>query len=162
MGRTKASRRPGATNPEDSKTLSHKPSTTNTNATTNNPHPKSHLTIQERLQDQSLLHWHQPIDEALDLHVHGLLTVTGRLLNPDSWTKWPKNYCRAMLQLVPLVSAPRANELLTAKMAKIGFPSREIGTQPRVVWEVVSDVKKYLEPKYGSAVGGESSRSSSR
>lgn len=139
MGRTKASRQPSATNSDGFKMPSHKASTPNT--TTNATHPKPLLTIQERLQDQSLHHWHQPIDEALDLHLHGLLAIASNTLTPNSWAKWPKNYCRAMLQLVPIVSASRANELLTAKMAKIGFPDRNIGTQPRVVWEVVSDMK---------------------
>lgn len=49
-----------------------------------------------------------------------------------------------MLQLVPLVSPTQANELLTTKMARIGLPSRGIGTQPGIIWKVVEDVKKGL------------------
>jgi hypothetical protein len=166
MGRARASRKPSATTSDGSKMLSNKHSTikhetnaTNTEdfkpdsckqehspptATTNAAHPKPHLTIQERLQDQSLLYWHQPIDQALELHLHGLLAVTGKIFTPDTWMKWPKNYCRAMIQLVELVSPAQANELLTAKMARTGLQNRAIGTQPRIIWEVVEDVKKRL------------------
>jgi hypothetical protein len=58
-----------------------------------------------------------------------------------------------MLQLVPLVSPAQANELLTTKMARIGLPSRGIGTQPRIIWRVVEDVKKRLVLLDGSAIG---------
>lgn len=159
MGSTKAFRQPGATNSDGSKMLSYKHTTANTN-TNNATSPKpflSFLTIQERLQDISLLHWHQPIDEALDLHLHGHLTLIGKVLTSDSWTLWPKTYCRAMLQLVQLVSPTRANELLTAKMAAMGHRDRDIGTQPGVIWEVVSDVKQRLrqeESATGKKVAG--------
>jgi hypothetical protein len=144
MGSIKAFRQPNATNSDGSKMLSYKH--------TNTTHSKPLLTIQERLQDASLHHWRLPIDEALDLHLHGLLTFSGKTLTPDSWTKWPKNYCRAMIQLVQLVSPAQANALLTAKMAGIGLRDREIGTQPRVVREVVDEVKKGLGLG-GSTVG---------
>jgi hypothetical protein len=144
MGSTKAFRQPNATNSDGSKMLSYKH--------TNTTHSKPLLTIQERLQDASLHHWRLPIDEALDLHLHGLLTFSGKTLTPDSWTKWPKNYCRAMIQLVQLVSPAQANELLTARMADIGLRDPEVGTQPRVVREVVDEVKKGLGLG-GSTVG---------
>ena len=51
-----------------------------------------------------------------------------------------------------LVSPVQANELLTAKMADIGYPDREVGTQPRVVREVVDEVEKGLGLG-GSTVG---------
>jgi len=57
-----------------------------------------------------------------------------------------------MIQLVQLVSPDQANALLTAKMADIGLRDREVGTQPRVVREVVDEVKKSLGLK-GSAMG---------
>lgn len=46
-----------------------------------------------------------------------------------------------MIQLVQLVSAPQANALLTAKMAAIGRPDRNIGTQPQLLWLVVYEAK---------------------
>ena len=153
MGRSKASRRSKATNPVSSKKLSYKHSTANTN--TKVTHPKPTITIQERLQDMSLTHWHQPIDEALDLHLHGLLPVTGKTLAPDSWTKWPKRYCRAMIQLVQLVTPSQANELLTNTMAAIGRPEREIGTQPRLLWLVVYEAKVRSGKTAGVIAGNE-------
>jgi hypothetical protein len=162
MGSTKAFRQPGATNPDGSKMLSGKHSyakvngITKANATATTTRPQPILTIQERLQDLSLTHWHLPIDSALELHLHGRLTVTNpndngtsKTLAPDSWTKWPTNYCKIMLKLVQLVSAEQANELLTAKLAAEGFLDREIGTQPRVVREVVLDVKKVVGRREG-------------
>jgi hypothetical protein len=129
---------------------------TKANATATTIRPQPILTIQERLQDLSLTHWHLPIDSALELHLHGRLTVTNpndngtsKTLAPDSWTKWPTNYCKIMLKLVQLVSAEQANELLTAKLAAEGFLDREIGTQPRVVREVVLDVKKVVGRREG-------------
>ena len=144
MGRNKASRHSDA-NSQRSKLFSYQD-------IISNARNKPNITIQERLQDMSLLHWNQPIDEALDLHLHGLLSVTGKTLALDSWTKWPEEYCRVMFQLVQLVSPARANELLTAKMAAMGHRDRDIGTQPRVIWEVVSDVKQRLRQE-GSATG---------
>jgi hypothetical protein len=140
MGSTKAFRQTGATNSDGSKMLSYKHSTTNPDAKA----PKSKLNPQGRLQDASLTHWHQPIDEALDLHLHGRLTVTDKTLAPDSWTKWTKNYCSAMSKLVRLVHVKQANELLTTKLAAVGFPDRDIGIQPHVVNSVVRHVKKRL------------------
>jgi hypothetical protein len=58
-----------------------------------------------------------------------------------------------MIQLVQLVSASQANELLTAKMARIGYANRNIGTQPRVIWKVVNDVKMRLGLLDGSVKG---------
>lgn len=139
MGSTKSFRQPGANNSDGSK-FSSKDTISNTRYKAARPKPI--LTIQEHLQDLSLLHWNQPIDEALDLHLHGLLPATGKTLVPNSWTKWPKNYCRAMIQLIPLVSASQANSLLTAKMALIGQPHRNIGTQPVILWQVLNDVKQ--------------------
>jgi len=144
MGSTKAFRKPGASSFDGSKMLSYKQSNTTTNAAV-----KPHLTIQERLQDISIIHWHQPIDEALDLHLHGHLTLTSNTLATDSWKKWPKNYCRAMIQLVQLVPAAQTNELLTVKMAAEGFPDRDIGTQPKVIREVVLEVRKRVGPGDG-------------
>jgi hypothetical protein len=54
-----------------------------------------------------------------------------------------------MLKLVQLVSAEQANELLTAKFAAEGYPDRAIGTQPRVVREVVLDVKRVVGRRDG-------------
>jgi hypothetical protein len=134
MGRNKASRRSGANNSKRFKLFSYQD-------IISNAHNKPNITIQERLQDMSLLHWNQPIDEALDLHLHGLLSVTGKALALDSWTKWPEEYCRAMFQLVQLVSAPQANALLTAKMAAIGRPDRSIGAQTQLLWLVVYEAR---------------------
>jgi hypothetical protein len=144
MGSTKAFRQPGATNSDGSKMISYESSITRASNDTNAAKPKPQLTIQEHLQDVSLSHWHQPIDKALDPHLHGHLTITNKTVAPDSWTGWPKNYCKAMLKLVNLVSAAQANELLTAKMAKVGFPDRSIGTQPHIIRDVVLDVRKRL------------------
>jgi hypothetical protein len=151
MGSTKAFRQPGAMNSDGSKMLSGKHSNTKVNGitkvdtTTTTPKPHSTLTIQERLQDLSLTHWHLPIDTALELHLHGRLTTStsspngassntsssssssSQTLAPDSWTTWPTNYCKMMLKLVQLVSAEQANELPTAKFAAGGLPDREIG-----------------------------------
>jgi hypothetical protein len=148
MGSTKAFRQPGAMNSDGSKMLSGKHSYTKVNGitkvdtTTTTPKPHSTLTIQERLQDLSLTHWHLPIDTALELHLHGRLTTStsspngassntssssSQTLAPDSWTTWPTNYCKMMLKLVQLVSAEQANELPTAKFAAGGLPDREIG-----------------------------------
>ena len=49
-----------------------------------------------------------------------------------------------MIQLVQLVSPAQANALLTAKLAAIGHRDRDIGTQPRLIREVVDEVKKHL------------------
>jgi hypothetical protein len=42
---------------------------------------------------------------------------------------------------------------LTTKIARIGRPNREIGTQPRIIWEVVEDVKKSLGLLDGNVKG---------
>lgn len=62
------------------------------------------------------------------------------MLDAESWTKWPLNYCKALMNLIPLVSAPRANDLLTKKMA--GVKGGSDGVQPWVVREVVREVVK--------------------
>lgn len=139
MGRNKDSRHSGANNSKRSKPFSYKDAISNAR---NKPaHPKPNITDQERLQDMSLAHWHQPIDEALDIHLHGLLSVTGKTLARDSWTKWPETFCRAMVQLIPLVAPSQANALLTAKMAAIGCPDRNIGTQTQLLWLVVYEAR---------------------
>lgn len=139
MGRNKASRHSGANNSNRSKPFSYKNTISNTREKP--VHPKDTITIQERLQDMSLTHWHQPIDEALDLHLHGLLSVTGKTLARDSWTKWPETFCRAMIQLIPLVTPSQANALLTAKMAAIGRPNLDIASQLQLLWLIVYEAR---------------------
>lgn len=118
--------------------------------------PKHTLTMKESLQDASITYWGKPIDEALDLHLHGRLVfadTTCTTLARDSWKKWPQQYCRFMLKLVPLISAAQANELLTAKMATTGAEHRDRGVETWVVRRVVADVNKHLEQIAGLSLG---------
>lgn len=158
MGSTKAfrNRNGPAFNSDGSRMLPYKrdPVDTKTKTITNNSNPV--LTIQERLQSLSLLHWRQPIDEALDLHLHGRFTfsasdsesntdadATGKKsLDAESWTKWPQNYCKGLMNLLPLVGPETANELLTAKLATAGLADRDVGVQPWVVKAVVAEAMK--------------------
>lgn len=105
----------------------------------------------------SMTYWGKPIDEALDIHLHGRLIPTDashKTLAVDSWARWPAQYCKAMLKLVPIVSAAQANELLTAKMATAWVSSRGNCMHPWVIRYVLADLKKHLEQ---SAGGSESS-----
>lgn len=119
---------------------------------------KRTLTIQERLQDMSMTHWHQPIDEALEVHLHQRLffteainaTTTTELgerlrktLASDSWTRWSQKYCKLMMHLISLVSVAEANQRLSSKMAAVGcyhLYDHLDGSQPWMIKETIEDV----------------------
>lgn len=144
--------------------------------------PKRTLTIQERLQDCAMAHWRQPIDEALEVHLHQRLFFTEveatnintstplvqgsrKTLTPDSWTKWSQRYCKLMVHLIMLVSSAEANQRLSGKMAAVGcyhLYDHLDGLQPWMIKEIIEDVTGRKVQGPSKPIAGASGRGKTR
>lgn len=92
------------------------------------------------LKRTSLSHWRRRPTDALELHLHFAIHVDEKKnkLKQHGHKQWPDEYCKALVELIPLVTAAEANRRLTEKMAGRG---ERVGVKAWMVWQVVAEVK---------------------